>query len=232
MNSANLPAPVLVILDGNNLSYSVAKYDAVDPNHRHDCLLAMLRGVSRLLGLDGLMAPGRVVCVWDSGLAPWRKAIFPGYKAQRAERTASESAEDALRRDQRYIDIKAFRYSLLPWLGVDQMYCGGPAEGDDLILLAINQLVAAEHYKSVLIVSGDGDLDQLITPQREPRLDSPVPDVGIYRVAPGDLYKAYQHVTCRTGADVVAKHGVWPEDYVGVKAIIGDHSDKDRKSVV
>ena len=220
IHSASLPSPVLVLVDGNNLSYSVAHYDPSDPSKRHSTLLSMLRALSRVLSTNGLTSPGRVVMTWDSGLAPWRVKLFPQYKAKRAEARAQESAEDALRRDQRYIDIKALRYSVLPWLGVDQL-SGGCTEGDDLILYAIDHLARAGQYKSVLIMSGDRDLDQLLTPQSVANaLGAP----GIYRVTPAGLW-ARGGMECLTGHDALAKYRVWPEDYVGVKAIIGDASD-------
>ena len=101
----------------------------------------------------------RVVACCDSPSSLRRKA-FPGYKAGRKEdQTPEEQQERKIIHDQ----MNVLRDVLLPKVGI-QVLCQDGLESDDMMAQASLQLREARQPELAILVTGDGDLWQCISP--------------------------------------------------------------------
>lgn len=137
----------------------------------------------------------RMVVVWDGGKSEWRKAIYPGYKAQRGkDRTPEEQEKYA----QIYPQMDIL-HGFLPTLGVYSLKVQGQ-EGDDLAY-ACTQVIEG----SKVIISSDKDLLQLVDK-----------DTVVYRVGKDKIVGM---------DDFKDELGVTLHAYLGYRALVGDSSD-------
>ena len=140
-----------VICDGNNL-FSRSCYAADSaPKQMTDDRGNWTGGVVIFANMVGRLirelSPGRLAVVWDSGSSTYRKALFPEYKAHRQSST---------------IDGPTFSLAkeLLTLIGAHQVWSPG-VEADDIISALARRSTSHE----VVIVSGDKDFLQLISPK-------------------------------------------------------------------
>lgn len=140
--------------------------------------------------------PTHVRVLWDDGRSVFRTALYPQYKAKRKETNLPPYMADFLA-----ADVKV----LTKLLGMENLSLPG-VEADDLI--AVSQRVAREtlHEPTIIIVSADKDMLQLVGPDTEQIRVGCVPEV----------WHAEQ---------VLAKFGVDPDMLASYLALVGDVSD-------
>lgn len=148
--------------------------------------------------------PTALVACWDDDWRPaWRVDLIPTYKAHRvATITAGVAVE--LTPDALDVQIPVIR-EVLATLGM--CVVGAPdCEADDII-----GTLVARAGQPVDVVTGDRDLFQLVTDERDVRVLYTARGVGKLEIV--------------TDTTVVAKYGVLPEQYAEFAVLRGDPSD-------
>lgn len=221
------PWPLLVV-DGNYVLQSVIRgaakaFEEVPEEYRR-VRIGCAGFLSALSGaLTAFPRVSHVIVTWDTGLDPWRREAYPDYKAGRKEK-----------REQDVIDFQAIVYGAqallkdhLAKLNVEQM-TGFPGrdgvEADDLIALVCAHAQKSPLLTSVLVLSSDQDLTQLVK-------DTGVP---VY-FCPREAYELISYDDERAGVSpemnliteerVRARFGTLPPFIPLYKAIVGDPSD-------
>lgn len=151
-----------------------------------------------ILTLTTKLKSNKFIFCWDSKDS-FRKQDSPIYKANRSQLVLSPSEKEVM--NQAYAQFDAIRKEILPALGFNNVFMQDGIEGDDLMAW----LVMNQDFKESIIVSSDKDLYQLLHHVK-----------GIYHPDKKQLY---------TELDFVNEHGIFPEDWPTVKAIVGDKSD-------
>jgi DNA polymerase-1 len=134
--------------------------------------------------------PGLVACCFDAGARTFRNELFPGYKANRGEPPEELVPQFDLCRE------------LVTRMGIATALSPG-YEADDLLATLTGRLLKKGH--SVVLVTGDKDMAQLIGPR-----------VQIYDLAKDDWWNE---------ARVPHKMGVRASQVVDLLALMGDTSD-------
>ena len=143
-----------------------------------------------LLKLINLAESDNIVIVFDAGRETFRNELYPKYKANR-----SECPEDLVPQMPYFRQIsKALGLQVLETVGF---------EADDVIGTCTERLTKEDC--EVIIVSGDKDLMQLVSP-----------NVEIWDTMKDKIYKR---------KDVIEKFGVPPEKVVELLGLMGDSSD-------
>jgi len=221
--NAYLRKPCLLVVDAYNIAHSVAHTSLGEqPRGVAEGFLSTLERVIRAL------EPARVVVCWDSGLDPARCRLFPEYKKHRHDRELTPA--DSARRAELDRCVSFLRDRALTLFGIDQLIGVGPVEADDLMYLAVEANKHYEEYETIVILSTDADMDQLLTPAN-PDIEWKGPDVR--RLSLRELtikkeeYQAGHRLRhrLRDGAWLYTKCGWWPEAHVFARAFIGDRSD-------
>jgi len=212
--------PLLLILDAYNLAHQVShtKYGE-RPNGIAEGFLWRIERLIREFEPDAML-----VC-WDSGLDPGRVALFPEYKIHRRDKTV----ETQVRREELDAAVGFLRDRVLTVLGIDQYMGEGPTEADDLIYAAVNDNARSGQFKSVVILSSDRDLDQLLTP---PVPDEPWTRPNVYRLSLREKISKEEYANGERlrhrlidGATLMRKRGYCPAEHLLVAAFAGDKSD-------
>ena len=187
------PAKVLVI-DGNALCYA-AYYTSGHLSYHNQGTGIIYGFFAQLQHICRTQQAAHLVFCWDSRQSR-RRRLFPGYKSNRAKTDPHLLACLS--------QFRELRKDILPRLGFANNFCFTGYEADDLIAQVCYHPGPAVGQEFV-IVSGDQDLYQLLTPQ-----------VSIYKPAKKCLY---------TAADFRAEYGIEPRWWANVKAIAGCTSD-------
>jgi 5'-3' exonuclease len=174
----------LVLIDLSSIAYPIWHMSQADPdaNKTSQSVVARVRALA-----NG--HPHVAICC-DSGRS-FRRELAPSYKANRPEHDATLQHQITLASEQLAADgfpiwaVKSF-------------------EADDLIATAATKTLTMDG-KSVLIVSADKDLLQLVGPR-----------VQYLRAKDGERLDA---------EGVAAKFGVWPEQIRDYLTLVGDASD-------
>lgn len=218
----------LLVVDGNYVLQSIirgasAAFEGVQGDERVPIgcagFLAAVAGA-----LSAFPTIRRIIVAWDTGIDPWRAALFPGYKQGRKKRRE----EDTIDYQAIVYDAQKCLQKALPDLFVEQIG-GMPSkrvEADDLIALVCESAKQAPLLSSVLILSSDQDLTQLCTPQGA--------RVPVY-FCPRAAYETVGYDEERRGvspamnliddARVRARFGCSAAQIPLYKAIVGDASD-------
>lgn len=163
-------------------------------------IVGFVRALKNLLGDN---APERVLVCWDGeGGSRRRRGIFAEYKQGRKVRTNRAYEESGNEQANNFGDQVTKLKRILRNLGVIQIECND-VEADDVVAYLCNHVLPPEDEK--VVVSSDRDLLQLVGPK-----------VLVYSPSK----KVYWTTT-----EVREKTGVLPENYVFVKALMGDSSD-------
>ena len=146
--------PRLLILDGNHIAYR-AYYKFKNLKTMDGKNTAIVFGIPRIIEslIRKMMSPDKVILVFDGGRSDHRKDILPSYKAR--EQKLGFDRDDFL--EQREQAMYAMGN-----LGLSIVYKRG-FEADDLIALIIKK--HPNYHK--IIVSGDKDFNQLISPDTD-----------------------------------------------------------------
>lgn len=112
--------------------------------------------------MDQLPHVGHVVCCFDS--RSWRRAFYDGYKSSRENADGSKGIMDKETKDRFYRIMDDFM-NLLGDVGIIISRVPG-AEGDDLLYRWANRFNA--EGRSVVLVTGDGDLGQVVRGDDDP----------------------------------------------------------------
>lgn len=219
------PAPQVLLVDGHNVAHMVS-HDKRYKGRPGGVIEGFLQRLRQFL--DALPVV-RCVVAWDTGRDPRRVRRYADYKIQRRERRAQASQEDRIRLKLMHEDVGALRLHVLQGLGVDQVVGAGPAEADDLIWLMVQRLRDVGKYGSVIILSSDGDLHQLLTPAYEGHQ----PSLHVLQVSPSAAIISKSEWQAgvrlrhrlRDGRWLREEKGWWPEAHVLMRALIGDASD-------
>lgn len=152
-------------------------------------------------GLQAHYGAGRTVFCFD--MAPYkRKEIYPAYKSNRT-RADNEEKERALGEVRRQIEL--LRTDYLERVGFKNVFFQMGMEADDIIASCVDNIPSADR---ALIVSGDKDLYQLISPTVS--VWNPKGASGQGRYGPKWFGRQY---------------GISPDQWVEVKAIAGCSGD-------
>ncbi len=198
--------PALMLLDTASL-YFRAYFGVPDSVRAPDgspvnAVRGLLDFIARLVGDH---SPGSVVACWDDDWRPaWRVRLLPSYKAHRvAEEVAADPDEEVVP-DPLSVQVPLIAETLgllgVPVLGVAEH------EADDVI-----GSVATQADRPVDVVTGDRDLIQLVDDERPIRVLYTARGVGRLEIL--------------DAAEVRARHGVEPAQYVDYAVLRGDPSD-------
>lgn len=195
--SAYEPPERLLLVDGHHLFHRT--YNAL-PRSIVGVDGAPIQGVYGFAGaflrLVRRFAPSHVCVPFDPPEPPFRRALFPEYRTGRPRGSEEEVAN---------FDAQVGQvHQVLDHLGVPHVMVGGFEADDAIGTLAVR---AAAAGLGTTIVSGDRDLLQLVGPL-----------VEVF------MPKGQDGVTV-TAAEVQESWGVRPDQFVDLKALIGDNSD-------
>lgn len=202
----------LVIVDGNNLTHR-SHYAFKDLRTTSDWESGALYGnLSALSGIFQELNPTHMLWCFDRGKSDFRTELLPTYKAQRIE------AKD---RHIKYagIDEKPLHEILAPQYiafeefltarGIDIWGQKG-WEADDLIAAVVHK---AKNKMPVFIVSGDHDMEQLVTAEKDSRVTIYKPNLP----KGADRFFGVEEVR--------KKYGVEPNQLSQLFSLVGDTSD-------
>lgn len=185
----------LLLIDGNAILHRA--YHAYPPltNPQGEVINAVFGFFSMLLTVIADQKPDYLVVCFDRSRPTVRTELFAGYHAHRPQ------MDDGFRNQIKIVD------DILEKMKVTVFAIDG-FEADDLIG-TISKRASEEWHEEVVIVTGDRDLLQLVTPQVKVLM----PLVGLTKtVLMGE-------------EEVEAKYGVHPRQFIDYKALIGDASD-------
>ena len=170
----------------------------------NDEVVGVVYGVLRdIQSLQQVHQTDRIVFCFDSK-SNVRKESYPEYKANRIANRATETPEWKSLRLEMYSQIKVLRRHLLSQLGFSNVFVQRGREADDLIA-RISLDIVKHTNDECIIVSADKDLYQLLN--RRCTMWNP------------SSKKFY------TQEHLHKEYGVWPIQWVQVKAIAGDAGD-------
>lgn len=162
----------------------------------------MLDFVSRLVST---YEPTALVCCWDDDWRPqWRVDLIPTYKAHRVVRAVPAGVDVEVTPDPLTVQIPVIR-AVLDALGIAVVGAAG-YEADDIM-----GTLATRADGPVDVVTGDRDLFQLVSDERQVRILYTARGVGRLEVV--------------TDSVVATKYGVLPEQYADFATLRGDPSD-------
>lgn len=192
---------MVIILDGNNLAAaanSVARLSTKDsfPTQAIHGFLGTLKN------LMNEFHPESVFIAWDGGRSRERLALLPDYKGAR-KAGKEKTPEQKMLWEEFYMQIPAIQ-EVAGYLGCIQA-SGKFVEADDLIALFVK--AAKAKGKETVIASNDKDFIQLVEP-----------GVSLYRTSANK-----KHIT---SDNVVAIHGLRPDQWLEFRALWGDTSDE------
>ena len=187
--------PTLALLDGHSLAYRAFYALPPDLATRSGQVTNAVYGfTSMLIKLLGDHAPEGLVVAWDVGRSTFRTEAFPEYKAQR------QSAPDSFRSQ-----LPLIR-EVLDAMEITQVELAG-YEADDVIASLVRQ--GEQDGWEVLVVTGDRDSFQLVTPKVK----------VIY------TRRGITDTILVDPAWVEKKYGVRPDQYIDYASLRGDSSD-------
>ncbi|MEJ7628492.1 MAG: 5'-3' exonuclease [Nocardioidaceae bacterium] len=162
----------------------------------------MLDFVARLVST---YHPTSLVCCWDDDWRPqWRVDLIPTYKQHRVVRAVPTGVDVEVTPDLLSVQVPMIR-AMLDVLGIAVVGAAG-YEADDIM-----GTLATTAAGPVDVVTGDRDLFQLVSDEREVRVLYTARGVGRLEVV--------------TDSVVVGKYGVLPEQYADFATLRGDPSD-------
>lgn len=189
--------PTLMVIDGHSLAFRafyalpVESFQAPDGQHTN----AIHGFISMFLGLLGKENPTHVAVAFDISRYSFRTRIYPEYKATRGETPPEFIGQVPLLQD------------ALQAMGVATL-TKEDYEADDILATLARR--GREAGMEVLVVSGDRDTLQLVTPEV----------TVLYPSARGvSELKRY------TPQAVQERYGVPPEKYPDIAALVGETSD-------
>jgi DNA polymerase I len=153
----------LIVVDGNYIG-SVAKY-AMKNNplmNKGENTAVLFNCTEVILKLARKFDTNRFAFVWDSRES-FREELFPDYKKKRkAEKAAKERSKEDIYWDQVcYEQFDQLRKELIPQFGFKNNFMIRGLEGDDLIA----KITKSYPEESIIIISSDKDLYQLLSPR-------------------------------------------------------------------
>ncbi len=191
------PAEQLLLVDGHHLFHRT--YNAL-PRSIVGVDGAPIQGVYGFVGaflkLVRAHAPTHVCVAFDPPEPPFRRDLFPAYRTGRPRGTPEEVAN---------FDVQVSQVQqVLDHVKVNHVMVSGFEADDALGTLARR---AAARDLSAIIVSGDRDLLQLVSPSVH---------IFMPKGQGGELF---------TPDTVLQRFGVRPDQFVHYKALVGDNSD-------
>lgn len=202
----------LVIVDGNNVTMR-SHYAFKDLRTTSDWESGALYGnLSALAGIFQELQPSHMLWCFDRGKSDFRTELLPTYKAQRIE-AKDRHIKYAGIDEKPLSEILAPQYiafeEFLAARGIDTWSQKG-WEADDLIAAVVHK---AKRKMPIFIVSGDHDMEQLVTSEPDSR-------VTVYKP---NLPKGQDRFF---GPEQVrAKYGVEPDQLSQLFSLVGDTSD-------
>jgi DNA polymerase-1 len=197
--------PRLVLFDGNAIvhrayhAFGATKYRQARPltvSKTGEVVSAVYGFAQMLLKVLSELKPTHYAIAFDTKAPTFRHDMFDQYKAQRPP-----APEDLISQLGRVKDlVKAFK---IPVFELDGY------EADDVLGTLSHQ--AAQEKIETVIVTGDADTMQLVSPE----VKVLYPKAG----------STFSDTTLFDAAEVAAKYGVGPEHIADLKALVGDPSD-------
>jgi len=186
--------PILII-DSHAIIHSV-KYGMIHLSFNEQSVGVVLGFLRKVYSLSKKFDTNKFVFTWDSKRRA-RQKLYPEYKLNHSVKAPELVELDKLV----YPQIDDLRLYAIPKMGFKNTFIQSGLEADDLIAV-VSQIPTKEHK---IIVSGDGDLYQLLTP-----------DVSMYKVKVNKLY---------TLKDFQNDYNIEPNQWADVKKIAGCTSD-------
>ncbi|HSX08716.1 MAG TPA: 5'-3' exonuclease H3TH domain-containing protein [Candidatus Saccharimonadales bacterium] len=185
----------LLVFDGNAILHRA--YHAYPPltNPQGEQIQAVFGFFSMFLTVFADQNPDYVVVCFDRGAPTFRMNMYAGYHANRPR-----MADD-------FVPQVVMVHALLEKMNMQIFELDG-YEADDLIGTIATEAVT-KFNESVVIVTGDRDMLQLVNPQVQVLM----PLLGFTKTALFDEAK------------VEEKYGVHPKQFIDYKALVGDASD-------
>lgn len=206
----------LCLIDGHGLAYrmhfalqsSGMTTAAGQPTH------ALHGFCLKLLDLHERFPGSRMIVAFDRPEQTLREAMYPQYKAERPKMPMPL-------RPQLAAMIEA-----CVLLGATPLSSAG-YEADDVIAACVHHAEGTRHFDSIVVVSADKDLLQLVSPDGEGGKgdEGGVGGVGSVDGAPRVGVWDDKNKAMLDAAAVVAKHGVAPSQMADYLALMGDKSD-------
>lgn len=187
---------MLIIVDCNYICHQ-AKHTLQYLSHEDQPTGVIFGFMKRLYKFAGEFETSRFAFAWDSGES-LRRELFPEYKeSRRREKTPEEQELDGLA----YHQFDLLREKVLPALGFNNNFIAEGYEGDDVIA----SILGSNNFKTLpVVVASDNDLFQLLGKCR------------LYNPSTEKMY---------TRSDFKDEWGLYPDDWVMVKAIAGCSGD-------
>ena len=215
-----------LLVDLNHLAYRNWAANATLATSGGEPTGAVYGTLKSLCALSALFRPGSILAARDDGV-PFRRALYPPYKAHRLDERRTEEQRDARRGFNRQLERLG---EVLECLGVPVLTVP-ELEADDLAALAAQRLAGS---KPTVLVSGDHDYVQLVRPGTA--LYNPtLPDRGKLLAHDGPEYATDQEESWRRRTEVgpltftrfVADlpRGVPLARWLDFRALSGDASD-------
>ena len=186
--------PILII-DSHAIIHSV-KYGMIHLSFNEQSVGVVLGFLRKVYSLSKKFDTNKFVFTWDSKRRA-RQKLYPEYKLNHSVKAPELVELDKLV----YPQIDDLRLYAIPKMGFKNTFIQSGLEADDLIAV-VSQIPTKEHK---IIVSGDGDLYQLLTP-----------DISMYKVKVNKLY---------TLKDFQNDYNIEPNQWADVKKIAGCTSD-------
>lgn len=188
-----------LIIDGNNQAF--VSNMAMDLCNEDGFPTQAIHGFFKaMLSYAKMFEPDEIMVAWDGARSKKRIALFPEYKAGRADKKSDPIMEEKITALRLQIPEIIEICKALGWT----QFMGG--EADDSIAIA-SQILSA-NKKHVIIVSGDKDFYQLINEYTS--IFNPVQAAKVRHVTLYNFYEA---------------RGMRPDQWLNYRAMTGDASD-------
>lgn len=186
---------MLLLIDGSTIFFrSFHGIPATMRTSKGELVNAVFGFTNSIMALVEEFQPTHIACAFDLAAKTFRHDAFAEYKANRAE--APEGMFEQLPRI----------HAMLAAMGITSIALPG-YEADDVIG-TLSAMAETQHLPS-LIVSGDNDFIQLVSPL-----------TSFFTIARG-----MRLATTITPELVLANHGLTPSQWIDYKALRGDPSD-------
>ena len=192
----NVSMEKLLLVDGNAIMHRA--FHALPPLTNSEGIMtnAVYGFFSMLLNCIKDQKPTHIIVCFDKGKPTFRQTMYAGYHEHRPPMVDGLGPQFALVQE-------ALEKLKVPVFSVEGY------EGDDMVGTIARQATETDTQMHVVILTGDRDMLQLVTPQ----VSVLMPIVGVKNTALFDETK------------VEEKYGVHPRQFIDYKALIGDQSD-------
>jgi len=147
----------LIVVDANAIAH-IAKHSMKNLSFEDKGTGVIFGFFNHIIKLAELFESNRFIFAWDSETS-FRKLFYSDYKANRGDKNEEQKELDAIA----YPQFEALRKEILPAFGFKHNFSQYGHEADDIIASVCKH---SEIHQSIIIVTSDKDIFQLITKHR------------------------------------------------------------------